>query len=62
MAAFILSRVLYAIVVVFGVSLAVFFLIRMGGDPTSLFLPPDSPVEEIVRFRHLMGFDRPFGR
>ncbi|MBT56628.1 MAG: ABC transporter permease [Mameliella sp.] len=59
MAAFILSRVLYAIVVVFGVSVAVFFLVRMGGDPTSLFLPPDAPVEEIERFRQLMGFDRP---
>lgn len=59
MAAFILSRVLYAIVVVFGVSVAVFFLVRMGGDPTSLFLPPDAPVAEIERFRQLMGFDRP---
>ncbi len=59
MAAFVLSRLFYATLVVFGVSVAVFFLIRMGGDPTSLFLPPDAPVAEIERFRHLMGFDRP---
>jgi peptide/nickel transport system permease protein len=37
----------------------VFFLIRIGGDPSALFLPPEASVEEIARFRHLMGFDRP---
>jgi peptide/nickel transport system permease protein len=50
---------LYAAVVLLGVSVAVFFLIRIGGDPSALFLPPEAPVEEIQRFRHLMGFDRP---
>jgi peptide/nickel transport system permease protein len=50
---------LYATVVLLGVSVAVFFLIRIGGDPSALFLPPEAPVEEIQRFRHLMGFDRP---
>lgn len=56
---FLVSRLLYAAVVVFGVSIAVFFLIRIGGDPSALFLPPEASVEEIARFRHLMGFDRP---
>ncbi len=59
MLGFLLSRLLYAIVVLLGVSIAVFFLIRLGGDPTSLFLSPDSSLEDIARFRHLMGFDRP---
>lgn len=59
MAAFLFSRVLYAIAVIFGVSVAVFFLIRIGGDPSALFLPPEASAQEIERFRHLMGFDRP---
>jgi peptide/nickel transport system permease protein len=59
LANFLISRLLYAAVVLLGVSVAVFFLIRIGGDPSALFLPPEAPVEEIQRFRHLMGFDRP---
>jgi len=59
--AFLLSRILYAIAVIFGVSVAVFFLIRIGGDPSALFLPPEASAEEIARFRHLMGFDRSLG-
>ncbi|MBB3545333.1 MULTISPECIES: ABC transporter permease [unclassified Rhizobium] len=61
MSAFLLSRILYAIAVIFGVSIAVFFLIRIGGDPSALFLPPEASAEEIARFRHLMGFDRSLG-
>lgn len=59
MANFLISRLLYAAVVLLGVSVAVFFLIRIGGDPSALFLPPEAPIAEIERFRHLMGFDRP---
>jgi peptide/nickel transport system permease protein len=53
------SRLLYTIVVVWGVSVAVFFLIRLGGDPTALFLPPEASAEEIARMRQMLGFDRP---
>jgi peptide/nickel transport system permease protein len=53
------SRAIYAIAVVFGVSVMVFFLVRLAGDPTALFLPPESSAAEIARFRQLMGFDRP---
>lgn len=59
MFAFLISRLLYAAAVVLGVSVAVFFLIRIGGDPSALFLPPEASLEEIANFRHLMGFDRP---
>ncbi len=59
MANFLVSRLLYAAVVLLGVSIAVFFLIRIGGDPSALFLPPEASIEDIQRFRHLMGFDRP---
>jgi ABC-type dipeptide/oligopeptide/nickel transport system permease component len=59
MLGYIASRLLYAILVVFGVSVAVFFLIRIGGDPSALFLPPEASLEDIAAFRTQMGFDRP---
>ena len=59
MLGYVLSRLLYSIAVVFGVSIAVFFLIRIGGDPSALFLPPEATLEDIERFRQQMGFDRP---
>jgi peptide/nickel transport system permease protein len=59
MIAFIATRLVHAIAVVFGVAVAVFFLIRLGGDPTALFLPPEATLEEIARIRSQMGFDRP---
>ncbi len=57
---FLASRVVYTLVVVWGVSIAVFLLIRLGGDPTALFLPPEANAEEIVRMREALGFDRPY--
>jgi peptide/nickel transport system permease protein len=59
MLGYLLSRILYATAVVLGVSVAVFFLIRIGGDPSALFLPPEASLEDIERFRQQMGFDRP---
>lgn len=56
---FIITRLLYAAAVLFGVSVAVFFLIRLGGDPSALFMPPEASLEDIARFRHQMGFDQP---
>lgn len=53
------TRLLYAAAVIAGVSVLVFFLIRLGGDPTALFLPPETSAAEIARFRHQLGFDRP---
>ena len=59
MLAFVAGRALYALGVVLGVSVAVFLLIRIGGDPSALFLPPEATPQEIARFRTQMGFDRP---
>ncbi len=59
MARYILLRLMHAALVVFGVSLIVFVLTHLGGDPASLLLPPNASAEEIQAFRHQMGFDRP---
>jgi peptide/nickel transport system permease protein len=59
MARYLLVRLAHAILVVIGVSLIVFLLTHMGGDPASLLLPPNASEQEIQEFRHAMGFDKP---
>lgn len=54
-----LLRLLQAAIVVAGVGVAVFFLVRLGGDPTGLFLPPDASAADKALFRQQMGFDQP---
>jgi peptide/nickel transport system permease protein len=56
---FVIKRTIQMIIVIFLALTAVFFLLRLSGDPTALFLPPDAPREQIHEYRHLLGFDRP---
>ena len=56
---YILKRLLLSIVVLFGITLIVFFILRLTGDPTHLLLPPETSKEDMDLFRHQMGFDRP---
>lgn len=59
MTAFVVRRLLLAVLVVFGVSLVTFFLTFLSGDPVVLMLPPDASGEQIARFRRDWGFDDP---
>lgn len=59
MTAYIVQRVLLAVLVVLGVSVITFFLTFLSGDPAVLMLPPDASSEQIARFRRDWGFDRP---
>ena len=59
MTAFVVQRLLLAVLVVFGVSLVTFFLTFLSGDPAVLMLPPDASGEQIARFRRDWGFDDP---
>jgi ABC-type dipeptide/oligopeptide/nickel transport system permease component len=59
MTKYILRRILHGVLVLFGVSIIVFLLMHLGGDPTAVLLPLDTPLEDIEIFRHEMGFDRP---
>lgn len=54
-----LIRLVQGFITAFLVFTAVFFIMRLSGDPTLLFLPPDATQEDIDRFRHQMGWDRP---
>ncbi|MED4754510.1 ABC transporter permease [Brevibacillus choshinensis] len=59
MLSFLCKRVLQMFIVVFLALTAVFFLVRLSGDPTALFLPPDAPREQLEHYRSQLGFDRP---
>ena len=59
MGRYILRRALHGVLVLFGVSVIVFLLVHLGGDPVAVLLPLDTPPEQIEAFRHEMGFDRP---
>jgi peptide/nickel transport system permease protein len=51
--------VVQGIITAFLVFTAVFFIMRLSGDPTLLFLPPEATQEDIDRFRREKGWDRP---
>jgi peptide/nickel transport system permease protein len=56
---YILSRLSQLIITIFIVSLIVFFLVRLKGDPVSVMAPPTFNVEQIERLRRAWGFDKP---
>ncbi|MGG1664333.1 ABC transporter permease [Brevibacillus sp. NRS-1366] len=56
---FVVKRTVQMILVTFLALTAIFFLVRLAGDPTALFLPPDAPRSQLEEFRHALGFDRP---
>jgi ABC-type dipeptide/oligopeptide/nickel transport system permease component len=57
MVRFILTRVVTAIGVIFGVSIVVFFLTFLSGDPALLMLPSDASTERIEEFREQRGYN-----
>lgn len=59
MGRYIASRAVHGVVVLFGVSVVVFLLMHLSGDPVAVLLPLDTPPEQVEAFRHKMGFDRP---
>jgi peptide/nickel transport system permease protein len=60
MARYIVQRLLQAILVLWGVSLIVFFLLRLApSDPITLLLSETASPEQIAEARHELGFDRP---
>ena len=56
---FVARRLLTAIVVVFGVVTAIFFLARLSGDPIALMIQPGMSPADIDKLRVFLGFDRP---
>ncbi|NIV28902.1 MAG: ABC transporter permease, partial [Anaerolineae bacterium] len=59
MGRYIARRAIHGVIVLFGVSIIVFLLMHLAGDPVAVLLPLDTPPEQIEAFREEMGFNRP---
>lgn len=53
------NRLIQMIITLFVVSLIVFFMVRLKGDPISVMAPPTFSTEQIARLREAWGFDKP---
>jgi peptide/nickel transport system permease protein len=59
MTIFIVRRLFYSVFVVVVVTILVFVLSRLTGDPALLYLPETASLEMAERFREMNGLDRP---
>jgi peptide/nickel transport system permease protein len=59
MGQYIARRLLQAVLVVFGVVTAVFFLLQLTGDPVRLMVGEGAAEADIENIRHQLGLDRP---
>src|SRR5262245_63028953 len=57
---FILGRVVQSIVSMFVVSVVVFALVRMSGDPIQIMMPAEATKADIELMRAHFGLDRPW--
>lgn len=55
----VVKRLLQMILTLFVVSLIVFFMVRLKGDPIAVMAPPTFNEEQIARLREVWGFDKP---
>lgn len=56
---FLVRRIARMIPVIFGVTVVIFVVLRMSGDPVSLFLPEEASPEQVEQLRRSLGLDRP---
>ena len=59
MGTWLLKRIAYSLVTILAISIIVFALVRLSGDPVLLFLPQDASAEDIARMRRQLGFTDP---
>jgi peptide/nickel transport system permease protein len=59
MGRYLARRSVHSAIALIGLVVAVFFLARLTGDPTNLFLPIDASLETRKEFAAKHGFDRP---
>jgi ABC-type dipeptide/oligopeptide/nickel transport system permease component len=60
MGQFIVRRTLYALVTLFILSLTIFTVVRMTGDPVTYLAEPGAQPEDLARIRSDWGLDRPY--
>lgn len=56
---YLLSRVLQSALLILGVLILVFFIVRLTGDPARLMMPRDASPDDVEEFREAMGFNDP---
>jgi len=56
---YVARRILYSLLVTFGVLVFVFFMVQMVGDPVKLMLPSDVPESVYLEMREALGFNDP---
>jgi ABC-type dipeptide/oligopeptide/nickel transport system permease component len=59
MSRYLLRRLWQSLLVLFGISVIIFVILHLTGDPALLLLPPEATREDIENFRKLMGFNDP---
>jgi peptide/nickel transport system permease protein len=57
---YVVGRLLQSVVSMFVVSLVVFALVRLSGDPILIMAPPEASQADIARMRAYLGLDRPW--
>jgi peptide/nickel transport system permease protein len=58
MTRFIIIRLLQSFVALIGISILIFVLVRVSGDPTDLYRTSMTSEEDIARIRHSLGLDK----
>ncbi len=56
---YLLNRFLQSLIAILGITMVVFFVLHLAGDPVDLLVPPSASIEDIERLRAEMGFDDP---
>jgi peptide/nickel transport system permease protein len=56
---YLVRQLVQFVVVILGISILVFSILHIIGDPVTLLLPQNAGKEEYARYKHLMGLDRP---
>ncbi len=56
---YVVRRTLESVLLMLGVLVLVFFMVRLTGDPVSLIIPMDAPTAQREAFREVMGLNRP---
>src|SRR5207244_13178196 len=60
MGQFIIRRTCYSIITLFILSLTIFLVVRLTGDPVTLMAEPGVRPEDLARIRVQWGLDRPW--
>jgi peptide/nickel transport system permease protein len=56
---YLLRRLYQALIVFFVVTLIVFVVLHISGDPVELLMPPDATPRDVAEMRHTLGLDKP---